>query len=209
MINSSCGCVKIDGPAKREKVRVQCTYICIHLENLRVLPLSDQILSVLPASSRMFFKRSQSVHLLKGLVGEITVACCNTGSSCGFCFVSAVSFSSPPLPLHLSLCVCGTYFKCVTNCCPWSLALRVNTHTTLVSYIRRGGILENHQNLCHRNLTCTWNGYIGHFILSEVESKCSESSSFIPQANRLWPSVLGNSSLAGIPDQGAVSFQGA
>lgn len=31
----------------------------------------------------------------------------------------------------------------------------VSTHIPPWSYIRRGGLLENHQNLCHRNLTCT------------------------------------------------------
>lgn len=103
---SSCACVKINGPAKREKLRVQSTCVRMHWENLRVLPLSDQILSVLPASSQIFFKRSQSVHLLKRLVGEIIVACCNTVGSCDFCFVSAVSFSfSPHFPFTYTVCL--------------------------------------------------------------------------------------------------------
>lgn len=85
----------------------------------------------------------------------------------------------------------------------------LSTHIPPWSYLRRGGILENHLNLCHKNLTSTLNGYIGHFIISKVESHFSESSPFTPQANTFWPSVLENSSLAGILDPRGSLFPGS
>lgn len=89
------------------------------------------------------------------------------------------------------------------------MSLKLGIAHPPMSYIWRGGALENHQNLCHKNLTSSLIGCIGYIVLSKDEAKLSESCPFTPQANRFWPSVLENSSLAGILDQGAVSFQGA
>lgn len=55
-----------------------------------------------------------------------------------------------------------------------SLKLDIAAHTP--THIWGGGALENHQNLCHRNLTSPLNGYIAYILFSRVESVFSEGT---------------------------------
>lgn len=47
-----------------------------------------------------------------------------------------------------------------------------------MSYIWRGSALESYQNPCHENVTSSLNGCSENFVLSEAESKFSESAPF-------------------------------
>lgn len=103
--------------------------------------------------------------------------------------VPSLSLASnfPPCLLFLPVCLCvcdNTRTVCLWHVInvPRLMSLKLGiayqlTHPAM-SYIWRGGALESHQNLCHKNLTSSLNGYIESFILSRAKSKFSESSPF-------------------------------